>query len=137
MSLETPNRTHAAAVLLFEQFETPGEETVQFASNNGFASVRFIDPEDVAVGVVLVLDQPVTNQQGAVALRGDLSIEPEMFGYITPNHFKVGEAAIDELADFQCAIVDLEANAPVFRLAVSVLAMTSVLENDPLEPVDP
>ncbi len=137
MSLETPNRIAASTVLLFESFPTVGEGTVEFASNNGFASVRFIDLTDLTEGVVLAMDQPVNNQEGAVYLRPDASVEPVPRGYITPNHFETGTTAIDDLAPFQAAVIELAGAVEVFRLSVTVFKMTEVLAPLEGEPVTP
>ncbi len=138
MSLETPDRIRASAVLLFQAFDVPLDATVGFASNNGFASVGFIQSGAPAGGVVLAMDQPVNNQEGAVYARGEVGVT---FGaaYVTPNHFKIiGSPQIDALDPFQIAIIFFGGGNPaVFRIGVTVIKMTQVLPAIEGEPVTP
>lgn len=133
MSLETPDRVAASAVLLFQKIDDPGNETVEFLSNNGFASVSLVfneeDPPEV-VGALLRMDQPVNNLEGAVAVGGDLAVDPaDTGGYISPNHFQTGDPWVDDIEPFQCVVV-VSPFEPVFRLTVTVLAMTAIPLNE-------
>ena len=128
MSLETPDRTRAAAVLLIQNFVVGGPATVDFLSNNGFASAAFVDPTLAdTLAIVLEMDQPVTNNEGAVAVGGDITSEAgEAAGYITPNHY-TNIAILDALLPFQVVIetsVGPATTNPVFRLTVSVMKIT-------------
>ncbi len=137
MSLETPDRIRASAVLLFQAFDVQANATVGFASNNGFSSVGFIKSDDVTRGVVLGMDQPVNNQEGAVYTRGEVGVAIGA-AYVTPNHFEIfQETEINDLAPFQVAIIFLGGSPAVFRIGVTTIKMSQVLPVIEGEPVAP
>jgi len=135
MALETPNQVHASALLLVEGFEDPPNSTIVFGTNNGFASVAFIDIDNPDIGIVLAMDQPVSNMEGSAYLGGDPdSGAKDSDAYITPRHYSVGEAIIDDLPANHVVIDSLEAE-DVFRISVFVIGQTALAEAPAGEPV--
>jgi len=138
MALETPNQTIASAVLLIQGFEDPPNETVEFLSNAGFQSVRFISDVEPELGLVLALSNPVNNNEGQVSIGGDLTLDLSgTQSYITPNHFLTSESSLDALEPHQVAIVSLSPLDDVFRLTVQVSGQQAIVPANPNEPVAP
>ena len=138
MSLETPDRIRASATLLIQGYTDPPNGTIDFLANNGFASVeagegklkapRFADETLVTTNaIVLVMDDPVSNNEGEVDIGGDAGAGAgEAVGYITPSHYLQGIPLLDELTgDFAHQVVvsayDPVGLSDVFRLTVSVM----------------
>lgn len=138
MALETPNLVRASCLLLIENFFDDETATVKFATNNGFSSVRFIDPDEVPVGIVLALDQPLSNMEGSVYLGGDpLAEVSDIAGaYITPLHVATEEPLIDDLDPNQVVVLEMEGD-DVFRLNILVIGQGALLEAPAGEPIFP
>lgn len=123
MSLETPDRIRASAVLLFQNFFTPGEETVELRGTAGFASVAFLDAViDPTLGVVLQMENPVTPDEGAIYAQGDAFANVIEGGFITPLATS-SEPLIEALPDNSVVVQDIEGEVPNFRVYVTVFRM--------------
>lgn len=137
MTLETPNRLRAVAVLLFDALLD--EPAFSFRGQNGFQetvnTITVSAGAHVAADMQLVDSAKVDNDEGAIFVTSG-EADMAVAGWITPAHALRGIAAFDDLPPLH-AVVEafLQPKISGWRFCVSVFGIQTEIDPIPGEPV--
>lgn len=134
MTLETPNRLRACAVLLLDQETSP--DSMSFRSRNGFATLSTII---ISAGADLVADMTmddggkVNNDEGVILVSVDDPTNYNVGAWISPEHSARSIPALDDMDPYHaCVEVIYEAKGLGARFYVAVFAVIET-EGEPIE----
>lgn len=143
MTLETPNRLRACAVLLFDLDDDAGP-TFKFRTQNGFGSgintIEVSAGADYVADMTLVDSAKVDNDEGAIFVTTDDPSNVDVGGWISPEHTQRGVAALDDMDPYHACLEAIIAGVKGqgWRMSVAVFGMqpseSDVIAGEPLAP---
>ena len=140
MSLETPNRVHAATTILVEGVTGPiPDQTLNIRSSIGLRPpVELNAGGGPAAGVAFEMITPDSNDEGSVYVNRDPNgPSAGVIGWISPLNRTTGNPGIDALGADQLGIVWAPDAPADFRFYVLVFGQQTIVEPIAGEPLAP